>query len=106
MSKTTIISQLAAANEIIADLSSVTERNDRMSLAVSASWADFNIRAKRTMRHAVVVDADTPEPKSFPSVGKALDALGLGRTKLIPFRMALVEHKALTFAGHRFDLAA
>lgn len=70
------------------------------SRGIAASWLNPATRARRSARHAVVVDG----AQRFRSVPAAFTALGIPLTKAIPFRGALVQHGALQFSGHHFEV--
>jgi hypothetical protein len=69
------------------------------SAAISASWADPDVRAARTARAKVRVGGVV-----YRSVREAFQALGLPDSKHIRFRMDLKATGKESFGGHTFVL--
>lgn len=70
------------------------------SAAIAASWADPSVRAARTARHAV-----TSGGVAYPSVRKAMEALGLDGARSGAVRAKLVKAGVAEFGGHKFARA-
>lgn len=71
------------------------------SAAISRSWEDKVVAAKRATHHKVVVDGSI-----YRSVRAAFEALGLPLGSHIKFRMELKSAGAKKFADHSFSIVA
>jgi hypothetical protein len=94
---TTLVGQVKSIAKAKKEAKPATDR----SAAISASWADPDVKAARSIKHHVKVAG-----VEHNSVHAAFKELGLPLNKVIKFRSELKANGKAEFGGHKFSLVA